>query len=161
MSKFYEKFGRSFSKIIFPLLFKLFSSLRINRRAINYFSEKGYFLNNKQNFYSLISNLLNQKKIITLDVGAQGGFNSDEFILNKYNSFFEPILVEPIKEEAEQLKKNHKYVIDNALWSSKTKKEIFILGNRLGSSSMYEPDSNFFDIHKIKKENYKDFEVTK
>ena len=105
MSKFYEKFGRSFSKIIFPLLFKLFSSLRINRRAINYFSEKGYFLNNKQNFYSLISNLLNQKKIITLDVGAQGGFNSDEFILNKYNSFFEPILVEPIKEEAEQLKK--------------------------------------------------------
>jgi FkbM family methyltransferase len=161
MKKIIEKFGKSFSKLLFPFLFKLFSFFKINRRAINYFSERSFFSNINQDFTNLIKNLLNEKKIIALDVGAQGGFNSDHFLPNRYNSFFDPILVEPIVEEANKLRINNKYVITNALWSSKEKKKINILGNRLGSSSMYEPDPSFFDIHNIKKKDYKNFDVTK
>jgi len=155
-----KKFGKSFSKYLFPVLFKLFSLLNINRRAINYFSERAFFSNNDHNFKNLIHSLLNEKKITALDVGAQGGFNSDFFLSEKYNIFFQPILIEPIKEEAEKLKKNNKYVVANALWSSRIKKKINILGNRLGSSSMYEPDTNLFDLHNIKKENYQNYDVT-
>ena len=160
MKKFTEKFGKSFSKLLFPLLFKLFSFFKINRRAVNYFSEKGFFSNINQNFESLIQPLLNGKKITALDVGAQGGFNSDNFLPKKYNIFFESILIEPIAKEAEKLKKNNKYVISNALWSSRNKKKINILGNRLGSSSMYEPDLNLFDLHNIKKKDYYNYEIT-
>lgn len=160
MIKFSEKIGKSFSKILLPLLFKVFYFFKINRRAINYFSEKSFFANNNHNLVDLISSLLNKKKILVLDVGAQGGFNSDHFLPEKYNFFFKSILVEPIKKEAEKLKKNNNYVISNGLWSSSTKKEINILGNRLGSSSMYEPDSNLFDLHNIKKKDYKDYEIT-
>ena len=123
MRKFTEKVGKSFSKILFPLLFKVFFFFKINRRAVNFFSEKSFFANNNHNFIDLISFLLNQKKIVALDVGAQGGFNSDQFISSKYNHFFEPILIEPIKEEAEKLKKNNVHVIENGLWSFQTKKK--------------------------------------
>ena len=76
-----------------------------------FFSEKGFFANNNQNFGDLISSLLNKNKILALDVGAQGGFNSDNFLPEKYNVFFKPILVEPLKEEAEKLRKENEYVI--------------------------------------------------
>jgi FkbM family methyltransferase len=161
MRKFTEKVGKSFSKILFPLLFKVFFFFKINRRAVNFFSEKSFFANNNHNFIDLISFLLNQKKIVALDVGAQGGFNSDQFISSKYNHFFEPILIEPIKEEAEKLKKNNEHVIENGLWSFQTKKKIYILKNRLGSSSMYEPNTNLFDLHKIKKKDYQNYNITK
>jgi FkbM family methyltransferase len=161
MKKFTEKVGKSFSKILFPLLFKVFFFFKINRRAVNFFSEKSFFANNNHNFIDLISFLLNQKKIVALDVGAQGGFNSDQFISSKYNHFFEPILIEPIKEEAEKLKKNNEHVIENGLWSFQTKKKIYILKNRLGSSSMYEPNTNLFDLHKIKKKDYQNYNITK
>jgi FkbM family methyltransferase len=161
MRWFLEKIGKGFSKTLFPILFKVFFFFKINRRAVNFFSEKSFYANNKHNFSFLIDLLLNKKKIIALDVGAQGGFNSDQFISKKYDQFFDPILIEPIKEEAEKLKESNKYVIENGLWSFKTKKEIFILGGRLGSSSMYEPDPHLFDVHKIKKKNYKKFNVTK
>ena len=105
MKSIIEKLGRSFSKILLPILFKIFFFFKINRRAINFFSEKSFFTNNNHNFIDLIDLLLNQEKIIALDVGAQGGFNSDYFISKKYNHFFEPILVEPIKEAVEELEK--------------------------------------------------------
>ena len=127
MNKIIEKFGKSFSKIILPFLYKLFFVFKINKRAANYFEEKSFFSNNKQNFEELIKFLLENKKIIALDVGAQGGFNSDEFFSKKYNNFFEPVLVEPIKDEAEKLKRKNKYVINNGLWSSKTKKKFIFL----------------------------------
>ena len=133
------------------MLFKIFFFFKINRRAINFFSEKSFFANNNHNFVGLINSLLIKKKLLALDVGAQGGFNSDQFVSSKYNHFFDPILIEPIKEEAEKLKRNNSQIIENALWSFQTKKKIYILGNRLGSSSMYEPNPDFFDMHKIKK----------
>ena len=72
-----------------------------------------------------------------MDIGAQGGFNSDNFF-QKNTIFFEDILIEPIKSEAHKLK-NKKYLINKGLWS-KTSKKFYILKNRLGSSSMYKPD---------------------
>ncbi|MAH74598.1 MAG: hypothetical protein CBD57_00685 [Candidatus Pelagibacter sp. TMED197] len=155
-----RKFGISFAKIFFPVLFRIFSILKINRRAANFFFEKSFFSNDSLNFNDLISSLLKNKKIIALDVGAQGGFNSDKFFPSKYNSYFEPVLIEPIKDEAKKLEKKNKYVIPNALWSSNIVKKINILGNRLGSSSMYEPNSNLFELHNIKDKDFQDYKIT-
>ena len=68
-----------------------------------------------------IKGLLKNEKIISLDVGAQGGFNSDKFFPSKYNCFFKEILIEPINSEAEKLK-NKKCLINKGLWSKKEKK---------------------------------------
>ena len=82
------------------------------------------------------------------------------FFAKRYNNFFEPIMVEPIKSEAEKLKGKYKYVIDHGLWSSSTKKDIFILGNRLGSSSMYKPDKSSFKIYNLNQKNMESFKIT-
>ena len=155
-----KKFGKSLAKIFLPIIFRIFSTFKINRRAINYLSDKSYFSNDNHNFTNLIKSMLDEEKIISLDVGAQGGFNSDSFFPNRYNRFFKAILVEPIKEEAKKLKTSDNFVIQNALWSSNKIKKVNILGNRLGSSSMYEPDPSLFDLHSIKKKEFENYEVT-
>ena len=93
---------------------------------INYLSEKSYNSNNKYNFNKLIKKLLEDEKIIALDVGAQGGFNSDNFFPRKYNEYFEDILIEPIKEEAEKLKN----LLSIKGSEQKENKKLFILDNR-------------------------------
>ena len=103
--------------------------------------------------------MLQNEKILALDVGAQGGFNSDNFFPKKYNIFFEDILIEPIKSEAEKLKAK-KIVISKGLWSSKKRKKLYLMENRLGSSSMYEPDINNFDLHNIEDKSFNDYKIT-
>ena len=161
MKKILFKFNRSISKLIFPFLAKLFISMRVNRRAINYLSLKSFEANNSYDFRKIIENLLQKKKLIAIDIGAQGGFNSDNFFLKKYEDCFQVVAVEPLKDEAEKLKEEHKYVIDKALWSSETKKKIFFLGKRPGSSSMFMPEKSNFDIHNIKQKDYSLFDITK
>ena len=39
----------------------------------------------------------NDRKLIALDAGSQGGFNSDSFFSKKYDKYFEPILVDPLQ----------------------------------------------------------------
>ena len=158
--KLFSKFTRSLAKIILPLLFKIFIKLKINRRVINYLNEKSYFSNNIHNFNVIIKDLLKDKKIISLDVGAQGGFNSDNFFHKRYEPFFEDILLEPIKSEFEKMPKK-KYSICKGLWSSKKVKDLYILDKRLGSSSMYKIENKNFDLHNIKKKNYDDFKITR
>ena len=153
------KLAKSLIKIILPVFSKVLIKLKLNRRVINFLNDKSYHSNSSYNFTKIIHNLLNDKKIIALDVGAQGGFNSDKFFPSKYNIFFNNVLIEPIKTEAKKLV-NNKYVIAKGLWSKKDKKKLYILGNRLGSSSMYEPDKKNFDIHNIKEKNYKNFDIT-
>lgn len=155
------KLVRSILKKILPLLSFIFIKLKINKRVINYLSEKNFYANNIYDFSDIISQKLNKKKIITIDVGAQGGFNSDNFFPEKYNTFFDSILVEPIKEEADKLKLENKLVIEKGLWSEKKVKKIYILGNRLGSSSMYQPNQDLFSMHKIKKDDYDKYKITK
>jgi len=153
------KLTRSLFKRLLPLIFKILIKLKLNRRTINFLNNKSYNSNSSYNFTKIIENLLNDKKIVALDVGAQGGFNSDNFFPSKYNIFFEDILIEPIKEEAEKLG-NKKSIINKGLWSKKDTKKLYILGGRLGSSSMYEPDKQKFDLHNIKEQNYKNYDVT-
>jgi len=154
------KISRSIVKLILPYLSFLFIRLKINKRIADYLNDKSFFANNYYNFSNIIEKNLNDKKIVALDIGAQGGFNSDCFFPKKYNNFFDPILVEPIKSEAKKLMAKNKYVINKGIWGEKTKKNIYILGRRLGSSSMYQPDINYFDIHKIKKKNHSNYDVT-
>ena len=121
MAKKRLKFFRSLLKIILPIIYKILLKLKLNRRVINFLSEESYKSNNNHNFSNFIDNLLRDKKIIALDVGAQGGFNSDNFFSSRYNKFFEEILIEPINTEAEKLK-DKRYVINKGLWSKKEKK---------------------------------------
>jgi len=154
-----NKISKSLIKLILPFIYKILIKFKLNRRVINFLSDKSYRSNDQYNFTSLISGLLKNEKIISLDVGAQGGFNSDKFFPSKYNSFFKEILIEPINSEAEKLE-NKKFVINKGLWSKKEKKKLNILENRLGSSSMYEPDEELFDLHDLKKKDYENYKVT-
>jgi len=154
------KFSKSLIKILLPTIFKILIRLKINRRVINFLHEKSYNSNSKYNFTSILERFLEKRKIIALDVGAQGGFNSDNFFPKKYDNFFEEILIEPIDTEAKKLE-NKKFIINKGLWSSKTNKRLYILDNRLGSSSMYEPNKKNFDLHNIRKKKYSDYEVTR
>ena len=155
-----NKISRSLVKLILPIIYKILVKFKLNRRVINFLSDKSYRSNDQYNFTRLISGLLKNEKIISLDVGAQGGFNSDKFFPSKYNSFFKEILVEPINSEAEKLE-NKEFLINKGLWSKKERKKLNILDNRLGSSSMYEPDEEFFDLHNLKKQDYNNYKITR
>jgi len=155
-----QKFIRSLIKLLLPIIYKILISLKLNRRVINFLSEKGYKSNEKYNFKEHIENLLKKNKITALDVGAQGGFNSDNFFPNQYNQYFQSILVEPIKDEANKFKEQ-KFVINKGLWSNKEKKNLYVLDNRLGSSSMYMPNEEAFDLHSIKKKDFQNYKVTR
>lgn len=159
LTKKFFKFSRSFIKLILPLLYRIFQTLRVNRRVINFLEERSFNSNNVYDFSPSIQKLLSGTKIIAIDVGAQGGFNSDNFFPKKYNNFFEDILVEPIETEAKKLKTD-KFIINKGLWSKKETKKLYILKNRLGSSSMYEPDEKNFDLHNINESEKLNFKVT-
>ena len=154
-----QKFFRSLIKLLLPIIYKILISLKLNRRVINFLSEKAYKSNEKYNFKEHIENLLKNNKITALDVGAQGGFNSDNFFPNQYNQYFQSILVEPIKEANKF--KGQKFVINKGLWSNKEKKNLYVLDNRLGSSSMYMPNEEAFDLHRIKKKDFQNYKVTR
>ena len=154
------KFSKSLVKILLPAVSKILIKLKLNRRVINFLHEKSYYSNFKYNFTSLLEKFLEKNKIVALDVGAQGGFNSDTFFPKKYDHFFDEILIEPIDSEAKKIK-NKKFVVNKGLWSEKIKKKLYILDNRLGSSSMYEPNINSFDLHNIQEKKYDDYKVTR
>jgi len=154
------KLSRSLIKKILPLIFKILIKLKLNRRVINFLHDQSYNSNQLQDFTKIINNKIKNNKIIALDVGAQGGFNSDCFFPKKYNNFFEEILIEPIKSESEKLDKK-KYVFNKGLWSKKEKKKLYILDKRLGSSSMYEPNQESFDVHNIKNKDYANYDITR
>ena len=155
-----QKFIRSLIKLLLPIIYKILISLKLNRRVINFLSEKAYKSNEKYDFKEHIENLLKNNKITALDVGAQGGFNSDNFFPNQYNQYFQSILVEPIKDEANKFKEQ-KFVINKGLWSNKERKNLYVLDNRLGSSSMYMPNEKAFDLHRIKKKDFQNYKVTR
>ncbi len=160
MEKRVLKFFKSLMKLILPIIFKILIKLKLNRRVINFLSEKSYKSNDKFNFVKLIETLLKNKKILALDVGAQGGFNSDKFFSSKYEFFFDDILVEPIKSEAEKFNKG-KFFINKGLWDKKETRKLYILDGRLGSSSMYKPDIKNFDLHNIKERDYENYKITR
>tara|TARA_X000001036_G_scaffold197662_1_gene186096 strand:- start:858 stop:1796 length:939 start_codon:yes stop_codon:yes gene_type:complete len=156
---FLRKVRISITKLMLPFLHKILHLLKANTRAVNYLNDKKTEANNTYNFQSNIDKLLEGKKLIGLDVGAQGGFNSDKFFPKKYNKYFEPILVDPLKDSLKD--EQNKYIINKGLWSSKSIRKLFILNKRPQSSSMYEPDKKSLAIYDFEEKDFHLFDVSK
>ena len=156
---FLRKIRTSITKLILPFLHKILQLLKANTRTVNFLNDRKINANNSYNFQKNIEALLKNKKLIGLDVGAQGGFNSDEFFPKKYNKYFESILVDPLKDSLKDGQSKH--VINKGLWSSKSVKKLYILNKRPQSSSMYEPDKKSLTIYDFKEKDFQLFDVSK
>ena len=156
-------FYRLLSKIIYfllPIQSKIFITLKLNSRIINQLNKLRYESHKADDHSGLISKLLINNKLTALDVGAQGGFFNADIFERKYNDFFKPIVVEPISSEAEKLIKQNYNVIFKGLWSKNCKKKLYILGKRSGSSSMYKPSKENYDLYNFKKKDFSLFNIT-
>ena len=142
------------------IISKALITLKINSRVVNQFNKLRSETHKNQDHSKFVSKLLEEKKLVALDVGAQGGFFNASIFSKKYNFFFDPIVVEPIPEEAKKLEDKNYKVISKGLWSENCKKKLYILGKRPGSSSMYKPNSNTFDLYDFKKKNFPIFDIT-
>ncbi len=156
---FLSKIRVSIAKLIIPFLYKIIKFLKANTRTINFLSDKKDNSNNIYNFNEKIEELLKNKKLVGLDIGAQGGFNSDKFFPEKYNNYFQSVLVDPFIETLKNEK--DKFIISKGIWSSRCTKKFYILGKRPHSSSMYEPDKKSFSIYGFKEKDFHLFDVTK
>ena len=163
LSKIIRFFCRLLSKIIYlviPTISRILITLRLHSRVINQLNKlrsESHKIDDHRNF---ISKLLNDNKLVALDVGAQGGFFNGSIFPKKYNNFFIPILVEPLTDEAKKLVQKNYKVISKGLWSTNCKKKLYVLGKRPGSSSMYKPDKSAFDLYNFKKKNFSLFDVS-
>ena len=163
LSKVLRFFYRLLSKIIYlliPIISKILISLRINSRIINQLNRLRYESHKTDDHSNLISKLLVDNKLTALDVGAQGGFFESNIFINTYNNFFDPIMVEPLLNEAEKLNKKNYKVISKGLWSTNCKKKLYVLGKRSGSSSMYKPSKDNYDLYNFKKKDFSLFDIT-
>ena len=156
---FLRKIRTSITKLILPSLHLILKLLKANTRTVNFLNDKKINANNYYNFQSNIEKLLKNKKLIGLDVGAQGGFNSDKFFPERYNKYFESILVDPLKNSLEGKESTH--TINKGLWSSKGVRKLYILNKRPQSSSMYEPDKKSLSIYGFEEKDFHLFDVSK
>ena len=156
-------FYRQLSKIIYflvPAISKILIAFRLNSRIINQLNQLRAASNKVYDHRALISKLLTNNKLSALDIGAQGGFFNASIFPKKYNSFFDPIMVEPIPTEAEKLTKKNYKVISKGLWSENCKKKLYILNKRSGSSSMYKPSKEGYDLYNFKKKDFSLFDIS-
>ena len=156
-------FCRLLSKIIYffiPIISRIFIALRLNSRIINQFNKLRYESHKIDDYTNFVSKLLVDSKLVALDVGAQGGFFNGSIFSKKYDNFFMPIVVEPLANEAEKLAKQNYKVISKGLWSTNCKKKLYVLGKRSGSSSIYKPNKDGFDLYNYKKKNFSLFDVS-
>jgi len=147
--------------IVLPVIFRILLTARMQSRVVNQLNKLRNDIHKTNNHKALVSKLLANKKLIALDVGAQGGFFNANMFSKKYNSFFEPIVVEPLEKEAKKLIDQSYKVISKGFWSSKCKKKLYILGNRTGSSSMFKPSKDGYDLYNFKKKDFSMFDVSK
>jgi len=147
------------SKIVF-VISKILTALRLRSRIVNQLNKLRSESHKNDDYRDTISQFMGKEKLIALDVGAQGGFFNANIFSKTYNDFFDPIVVEPIPEEAKKLKEHNYKVITDALWSTNCKKKLYILGKRPGSSSMYKPNKNTFNLYGFKKKDFQLFDVT-
>ena len=156
---FLRNIRTSITKLILPSLHLILKLLKANTRTVNFLNDKKTNANNSYNFQTNIEKLLKNRKLIGLDVGAQGGFNSDKFFPEKYNKYFESILVDPLKNSLEGKESTH--TINKGLWSSKGVRKLYILNKRPQSSSMYEPDKKSLSIYGFEEKDFHLFDVSK
>lgn len=147
------------SKII-QIISKVLIILKIHSRVVNQFNKLRSESHKNQDHSHFVSKLLEGKKLVALDVGAQGGFFNSNIFSKKYNSFFNPIVIEPILDEAKKLEDQDYKVISKGLWSENCKKKLYILGKRPGSSSMYKPNLNVLSLYDFKKKDFSIFDIT-
>tara|TARA_Y100000590_G_scaffold275641_1_gene309504 strand:- start:13 stop:942 length:930 start_codon:yes stop_codon:yes gene_type:complete len=147
------------SKII-QLISKVLIVLKIHSRVVNEFNKLRSESHKNQDHRSFVSKLLGEKKLVALDVGAQGGFFNSSIFSKKYNFFFDPIVVEPIPEEAKKLENENDKVIPKGLWSENCKKKLYVLGKRPGSSSMYKPNPSVLSLYDFKEKDFPIFQIT-
>ena len=147
------------SKII-KIISKTLIALKIHSRVVNQLNKLRSESHKNQDYSNFVSKLLVEKKLVALDVGAQGGFFNSNIFSKKYNFFFDPIVVEPIPEEAKKLEDKNYKVISKGLWSENCKKKLYILGKRPGSSSMYKPNPNALSLYDFKKKDFSVFDIT-
>ena len=132
---------RSLEKVVNIVIF-LCESARIRFELKCYINRRfdDYCL--RQDYSDLISKIFSEK-ITHLDVGASGG---PVAIVQKYAGFFDMILCEPAKEEADLLRKQGYKVIDKALF--KEVGEVTLFETRLPyGSSIYKPQGPYLDFY--------------
>ena len=159
ISRFLYRLLCKLTYLITPFKSKILTIFKLRSRVINQLTSLRLEANKSENYGNLVSKLLLNEKIVALDVGAQGGFNENIFP-KKYNDFFSPIMVEPIKDEADKLKKENYKVISKGLWSNNCVKKLYIMKKRLGSSSLYKPNKDAYALYDLKNKNYPSFEVS-
>jgi len=159
ISRFLYRLLCKLTYLITPFRSKILTIFKLRSRVINQLTSLRLKANKSENYSNLVSKLLLNEKIVALDVGAQGGFNENIFP-KKYNDFFSPIMVEPIKDEADKLRKENYKVISKGLWSNNCVKKLYIMKKRLGSSSLYKPNKDAYALYNLKKKNYPSFEVS-
>ena len=157
-------FYRLLSKIIYfliPFVSRILIFMRLNSRIIEQLNKLRSNSHKVDDHTNLISKLLVDNKIKALDVGAQGGFFNDDIFPKKYKSFFKPILVEPLPEQAKKLFETGYEVIPKGLWSTNCKKKLYVLDKRSGSSSMYKPSKSGHELYNFKKNDFSLFEISR
>ena len=159
ISRFLYRLLCKLTYLITPFKSKILTIFKLRSRVINQLTSLRLEANKSENYGNLVSKLLLNEKIVALDVGAQGGFNENIFP-KKYNDFFSPIMVEPIKDESDKLKKENYKVISKGLWSNNCVKKLYIMKKRLGSSSLYKPNKDAYALYDLKNKNYPSFEVS-
>ena len=163
LSKTIRFFYRLLTKIIYfliPIISKILKTLRLNSRIINQLNELRAASHKSDDHKNLVSKLLATNKLVALDVGAQGGFFNASIFPKRYNSFFDPIVVEPIESEAKKLMQQNYKVISKGLWSTNCNKKLYVLGKRPGSSSMFKPSKNGYDLYNFKKKDFPIFDIS-
>ena len=163
LSKITRFFYRFLTKIIYlsiPFISRILLALKLHSRIINQLNKLRSESHKTQNHKNLVSKLLENKKLVALDIGAQGGFFNDSIFSKKYDVFFSPIVVEPISKEAKKLIDKNYQVIQKGLWSANCKKKLYFLEKRSGSSSMYKPNKSVLDLFGFKKKDFLQFDIT-
>ena len=147
------------SKVII-IISKILIVFKIRSKVINQFNKLRSESHKNQDYSKVIKKILGEKKLVALDVGAQGGSFNESIFSKKYNLFFDLIAVEPIPEEAKKLEVKNYKVISKGLWSENCRKKLYILGNRPGSSSMYKPNLEVLKLYNFKEKNFSLFDIT-
>ena len=73
--------SRSLIKLILPTIYKILIKFKLNRRVINFLSDRSYGSNDQHDFTSLISDLLKNEKIIS----PNQILNKEQPMIQKHN----------------------------------------------------------------------------
>ena len=154
MIKQYYSFKRKLNFLLFNL---------INSLAPYNWIQKLYLLSKEKNknknktnieIDNFLSNYKLEKKLYAMDVGAEGGFNIDGGLNQKYINNFIPIMSEP-----RNIEEKNKNLTSKAVWSSNGEKILYVTGKNPSGSSFYIPDEIGFSFH-TDEIGFKDYEVT-